>query len=230
MKVAVINFSGNVGKSTVAKHLLLPRIDGARFFSVESINMDEGGEKVRGKEYSALHEEVMLSDAAVVDVGASNIEDFVKLMKQVRGSHQDFDSFVVPVIKDKKQQFDTMATIDALREMGVPAKKIRVVFNKLETDDDFTASFAPLLAFHEDNKNFVLSPKAVVVQNDIFDRIKGTEKQVHEIAADETDYRAIARAAQSRDEKLNAIDMVQLQGLAISAKENLDEVFKSLFK
>lgn len=26
MKIAVINFSGNVGKSTVARHLLLPRV------------------------------------------------------------------------------------------------------------------------------------------------------------------------------------------------------------
>ena len=29
MKIAVINFSGNVGKSTVARHLLLPRIEAA---------------------------------------------------------------------------------------------------------------------------------------------------------------------------------------------------------
>ena len=30
MKVAVINFSGNVGKTTVARHLLAPRIAGAK--------------------------------------------------------------------------------------------------------------------------------------------------------------------------------------------------------
>lgn len=28
MKVAVINFSGNVGKTTIARHLLLPRMPG----------------------------------------------------------------------------------------------------------------------------------------------------------------------------------------------------------
>lgn len=28
MKLAVINFSGNVGKTTVARHLLAPRIPG----------------------------------------------------------------------------------------------------------------------------------------------------------------------------------------------------------
>jgi len=30
MKVAVINFSGNVGKTTVARHLLAPRMEGRR--------------------------------------------------------------------------------------------------------------------------------------------------------------------------------------------------------
>ena len=38
MKIAVINFSGNVGKTTVARHLLLPRIQGAELISVESVN------------------------------------------------------------------------------------------------------------------------------------------------------------------------------------------------
>lgn len=42
MKIAVINFSGNVGKSTVARHLLPPRIPGAGLITVESLNADEG--------------------------------------------------------------------------------------------------------------------------------------------------------------------------------------------
>lgn len=36
MKVAVINFSGNVGKTTIARHLLAPRIPGAEVVSIES--------------------------------------------------------------------------------------------------------------------------------------------------------------------------------------------------
>ena len=38
MKVAVMNFSGNVGKTTVAGQLLKPRMENARIFSIESIN------------------------------------------------------------------------------------------------------------------------------------------------------------------------------------------------
>jgi len=42
MKLAVINFSGNVGKTTVARHLLMPRIEGAELIAVESLNADDG--------------------------------------------------------------------------------------------------------------------------------------------------------------------------------------------
>ena len=34
MKVSVINFSGNVGKSTVARHLLSPRLNNATVIPV----------------------------------------------------------------------------------------------------------------------------------------------------------------------------------------------------
>ncbi len=108
MKVAVVNFSGNTGKSTISKHLLLPRIKDAELITVEPINADEGdGEKVRGKQFGALMEQLMLIDAAVVDVGSSNVEDFMKLMMQYRGSHEDIDFFVVPAVKDSKQIKDT---------------------------------------------------------------------------------------------------------------------------
>lgn len=40
MKLAVLNFSGNVGKSTVARHLLAPRIPGCPLVAVESINAE----------------------------------------------------------------------------------------------------------------------------------------------------------------------------------------------
>ncbi|MCK7494813.1 MAG: hypothetical protein MZW92_29645 [Comamonadaceae bacterium] len=42
MKVAVISFSGNVGKTTIARHLLAPRIPGAQLIAVESINAEDG--------------------------------------------------------------------------------------------------------------------------------------------------------------------------------------------
>ena len=83
-RIAVLNFSGNVGKTVVASHLLKPRMPGAKVFSIESINTgaDTDGievEKMRGKAFGALADELLLADSAIIDVGASNVEDFLKM-------------------------------------------------------------------------------------------------------------------------------------------------------
>ena len=55
MIVGVINFSGNVGKSTVARHLLCPRIPGAKLLTIESINSDgRTDDALRGKLFGEL--------------------------------------------------------------------------------------------------------------------------------------------------------------------------------
>ena len=49
MKIAVINFSGNVGKTTVTHHLLAPRIPGTEVIAVESVNAGHGAtQSLRG--------------------------------------------------------------------------------------------------------------------------------------------------------------------------------------
>ncbi|XDJ36621.1 MAG: StbB family protein (plasmid) [Burkholderia sp.] len=229
MKVAVINFSGNTGKSTVSKHLLFPRIKDAELISVESINADEGdGEAVRGKQFGALNEQLMMIDSAVIDVGSSNVEDFIKLMQQYRGSHEDMDLFVVPAVKDSKQIKDTIATIQALAAMGVPAKKIRVVFNRLEADETVEDAFYPLIAYHEDTKAFTLRPRAVIHDSELYQRLRQLGVSVDELLADATDYKAALKEAKSQDEKAVIASKISARRLAASAKENLDEVFTVL--
>jgi len=105
MKIAVLNFSGNVGKSTIARHLLLPRIEGAELIAVESLNADERqGQALRGRQFGELQEYLQTVDNVVVDVGTSNVEDLLGLMHRYRGSHEDFDCFVVPTVPALKQQ------------------------------------------------------------------------------------------------------------------------------
>jgi len=57
MKLAVINFSGNVGKTTVARHLLAQRIPGCEVVAVESIHADDGpAVTIRGRQFAQLQE------------------------------------------------------------------------------------------------------------------------------------------------------------------------------
>ncbi len=62
MKVAVINYSGSVRKTLISSYLLAPRLTGAKFYAVETINQsasDLGIENVtsfKGDDFSRLIE------------------------------------------------------------------------------------------------------------------------------------------------------------------------------
>jgi hypothetical protein len=231
MKVAVINFSGNVGKSTVARHLLAPRMKGATVVPIESINSDgTEDEAIKGKQFGELQEALAFMDDAVIDVGASNVEDFIGLMKQYRGSHDDFDYFVVPTVPKSKQQRDTISTIDALADIGVPAKKIRLVFNMLELDDSPERVFAGLFEYQSSVKSFTLRPNAIIRVNDIYGKIKSADKGIEEIRNDPTDFKGLIKGAKDSQEKLYYAQMLSIQRLAAGVSEELDGVFKTLFK
>jgi MinD-like ATPase involved in chromosome partitioning or flagellar assembly len=236
MKVAVINFSGNVGKTTIARQLLGARLD-ADEFAVETINAGASDEsvktsRIKGKDFGELQEDLMLMKSAIVDVGASNAEDFVKLMAQFSGSHEEFDYFIVPVVSEKKQQADTINTIKTLARLGVPAKKIRVIFNRVDPEDsqNIDSIFAAVVGFHHAEKLFTLNRDAVIFNNEIFDRLRQLKKTVSDIVSDSTDYRSMLREAKSEDDKHFAVSMVSAQRLAKSANENLDQTFKAIFK
>lgn len=235
MKVAVINFSGNPGKTTLVDHLLAPRMNAPKF-EIETINAgssaDRDAQRLKGKDYGGLQEDLMTLDSAIVDVGASNVEEFIKQMSQFDGSHEEFDYYIVPTVSEKKQQADTVSTIRTLTSLGVPAKKIRVVFNKVELEDanDVPRLFRMIFGLSEETKSFTLRPDAVVFKNEIFERLRVLKKTVSEIVADETDYRAILRDAKDDEAKAHAVSMISAQRLAKSAHKNLDDVYRVLFK
>lgn len=233
-KVAVMNFSGNVGKTTVAAHLLKPRMGDAPIFSIESINAgaDTEGvevEKMRGRKFGTLIDELMPLEAAIVDVGASNVEDFLKLMQQYAGSHTEFDYFVIPVVKEKKVQADTVNTIRALQKIGIEQRRIRLVFNKVEVDEAVTEEFAALFGLAEAETSFVIDENAAIYANEVFERLRGVGKSLGSITADRTDYRAQLRTATTEDEKERCVGMIAVKRLSVTANSNLDGVFKALF-
>lgn len=234
-KVAVINFSGNVGKTTTTQHLLAPRMSGAEVFAIETINAgaSDGSEteRLKGKQFGEIQERLLLAESAIVDVGASNVEEFVKLMAQFAGSHEEFDYFVVPVVREKKAIGDTINTIRTLAEIGVPPSKIRVLFNKVDLEDSsaLDSQFAAILAFASMDKLCKVNREAIVWANDIYERLKVLRRSLADVLADETDYRAQLRTATDEGEKALALRMIPAKQLAGSAKKNLDAAFAALF-
>jgi len=233
-KIGVLNFSGNVGKSVIANHLLLPRMNGAKLIEVETSNAGafdhQENTRFKGKQFESVIEEMMLHDSVVVDIGASNLEDLLKFMNTMAGSHEDFDLFVVPVTPDKKQQIDTIKTINSLSKLGVSSDKIRVVFNKLDLDDvsDVQSIFSTLFAVQFADKNFTICRDAVLIDNPVYDRLRYLRKTVTEMAHDKTDYTAMRRMAADADGKEEANKLLTAQRLSRSAKVNLDSAFEAL--
>jgi hypothetical protein len=229
MKLAVINFSGNVGKSTVARHVLAPRIPGCQVVSVESINADDGEPlTIRGRQFAQLQEYLQTVPDLVVDIGASNVEDLLALMQRYRGSHQDFDGFVVPTVPARKQQQDTAATLSELARLGVPGTRMRLVFNQVEDDSPIEQVFETLLAYCR--VSGVVQPRtaACMRQNEVYPRIRGIGQSLIELAADSTDYKARIAKTTSASEKLALAQKLATQRLARGVVPELDACFAAL--
>jgi hypothetical protein len=229
MKVAVINFSGNVGKTTVARHLLAPRIAGAEVVAVESINADDGQtQALRGRQFGELQEYLQTVDNVVVDIGASNVEDLLSLMRKYRGSHEDFDYFVIPTVPALKQQEDTIATLAELACLGIPAGKLKVVFNQVEDGANVHDLFDTLLAFIEQNRLTQANTSCRLGANEIYGRIKGTGVDIAELADDETNYKALIAQATGTADKLALAQRLATRRLAIGVVPELDGCFAAL--
>lgn len=229
MKVAVINFSGNVGKTTVARHLLLPRIAGAEIVTVESINADEAeGQSLRGRQFSELQEYLQLTDNVIVDIGASNVEELLSLMKRYRGSHADFDHFVVPTVPAIKQQQDTIATLVELAHLGAHAGRVHLVFNMLDETDELTRAFDPVLSFLSSHPVAIGEPACRLSANEIYELVKRTGMDIAALRDDDTDYKALIASASDQAEKLLLARRLAIRRLAMGVIPELDACFASL--
>lgn len=229
MKLAVINFSGNVGKSTIARHLLAARIPGCQVVAVESINaQDSPAITIRGRQFAELQDHLLTVPDLVVDVGASNVEELLGVMRRYQGSHEDFDAFIVPTVPDRKQQQDTAATLAELARLGVPPERLRLVFNRLEFDESVEHIFETLLAYCE--ASGVVQPrlKACLQYNEVFSRVRGTESSLRELAADPTNYKALIARAGSMAEKIELLHKIATRRLAQGAVPELDACFAAL--
>ena len=229
MKIAVINFSGNVGKTTVARHLLLPRIYGAELIAVESLHADEGqAQALRGRQFGELQEYLQTVDSAVVDIGASNVEELLGLMHRYRGSHEDFDCFVVPTVPPLKQQQDTIATLVELSRLGVPRSRLKLVFNMAEADLAVEHAFFLVQAFVAEQPVAVANPACWLSSNEIYARIRGTGLDLAALARDQTDYKALIVKASGTTEKLALAQKLATRRLACAVVPELDACFAAL--
>ena len=229
MKLAVINFSGNVGKTTLARHLLLPRIPGAEYIGVETLNAGAEGEtSMRGNQFAMLQEYLHSIDSAVVDIGASTVDDLLDLMAQYGGSHEDFDCFIVPTVPDPKQQQDTIATLVDLARLGVPPQRMRLVFNTLELGVTVDQAFYLVADFLREHPLAIANPECSLRRNEIYARVRGLRSDLVTLSRDTTDYKRLIAQAASPAQKMALGQRLATRRLASSVLVELDRCFAAL--
>lgn len=230
MNIVVINFSGNVGKSTISKYLLQPRIENTKIIPVENINFD--GSKIKsitGKQFSNVHEMCLILDNAIIDVGASTAIDFINQMKKYEGSHEDFDCFIVPVVCNEKQQRDTISTIQTLSSIGVPSEKIKIIFNMVEDDEDFESIFSAIYEFYQNEKLFQFDEKIRLYKNEIFDILKKENIKLSSLVDDNTDYKELIKGSTEKDKQLEYAKKIGIRRLATGVHREMNKIFDLLF-
>jgi hypothetical protein len=229
LTIMVLNFSGNVGKSVISRHLLAPRLN-AKVIPVETLNADEHETKaMKGNQFSLIMENIFSIDySVIIDVGASNVEILLDEMIKVVGSHEDIDYFIIPTTPETKTQIDTIKTIMALSKLGIEADKIRLVFNKIEEPDKLEHVFSGVFDFHTERRDFNLKPSAIIRRNELYSLLAG--KQISELLEDTTDYKELAAdKSRSQEERLNLRSQLTRQRLAKGVNQELDAVFNALF-
>lgn len=231
IKIAVLNHSGNVGKSTICNTLLLPRIENSELIRVETINEDGStGEKLAAKDMTNVIEKIDRLDKAIIDIGSSNIENFIKGIKENIGAHEDIDVYLLPVTPDIKQQKDTVNTVFELQDMGIEPESIGVLLNRVDSSVPLESQFKLLLesGVLEQTATNDIRKCLIIPESDVFTLINLIGSTYHEAINDNTDYRQAIRETKDKEIRSGLSLKKSCHRLAKSLDEKLDIEFKKL--
>jgi len=234
MKILVANLSGNMGKTTLVKHLLAPRMPDARIVCLESTNAgsDEITSAIRlnaDDEFGSLVDILAIEDELIVDLGSSEAKEMIRKLKEYESAIQEFDYVLVPVIPDPKAIEDTISTVMTLHALNVPPERIRILFNRVPVHmaDKIRIIFSQLIDTVEGKAT--IDTSLVIFQYEIYNALKGSSTNVTDVVTDQKDWKSIARdISLSESTRIEALQNNRNQKAAPTALRNLDAVFDAL--
>jgi len=229
MKLMILNSSGNVGKSVVARELIYPRFDSAKIIEVETVNKsskDFPGIDVYkhepGGDLDLLYLEVLQNENVILDVGASNLAAFWDEISRIAGFVDLFERFVIPATPGDKEQTDTYKTIRFLRSNGIDDAKIRVVFNRVKQSVDH--EFAPLLA-----ADFDFDRSLVIRESQLFSELGLLKRTIFDIYNPDLDaYKKRILSEADPRQKLILVKSDLANRMAHKVIEDFDEIFEKI--
>lgn len=228
LKLAVLNNSGNVGKSTICETLLKPRLEGAEIIKVETINHDGTDDlKLSAKEFELIQNKIDEFDCAIIDIGSSNIEQFMLQMINFKGTEDDIDFFIVPVTPQYKQQVDSVTTISSLLDLGVDIDKIKFILNQADKTISVERQYGVFLSGVKELGLNTKNPPNIQAST-VFNLLSDFNASFIDVLNDDRDFRALIRAADTKEERLELSNSKAVKRIVTGFNEDLNATFKAL--
>lgn len=224
MKIAFLNFSGNVGKTTLARDMAKTALSDHEIIAIESVNSD-GKEKIiiKGEDGDQLFTELLVNDRAIIDIGSSNLENYFKNASKESELISCIDTFVIPVTPERKQQADSLKTIKDLLEKGINPSAIHIVFNQVPDDGiEIEKKFADFIKLAKAAKVNVDSNNSIY-KHDLYD----TGKTLAELQSDE-DFTALMEQAKAEGD----MDTARKHAMALVRQKKvrkLGDTYQNIF-
>jgi len=234
MKVMILNNSGNVGKSFLARELFYYNMqeicNNIALIEIETYNsasskFDIDTIKISGKELDKLFKQLLINDCAVIDVGASNIVNLLEtLMKNdVNNITEEIDYFIVPVNTKAKIQDDTFKMLIVLNKLNIPKEKIKVIFNAID-------DIKQMNTFIQEAKKYAdINEDLVIPEYQYLNEIEKMGITAYQLANSNKDYKALAKEEYKKGnykEGDRYADLSLMQGSAKAIYNKLKEIFE----
>ncbi len=230
MKIAIINYCGTVGKTTIAAHLLAPRLKDYKLLSIESINENANDissmefEEMTSSKFSKIFTEMIKNDNLILDIGASNVENFMNGLVEFENSYEYIDMFIVPITPENKAQKESINTIHFLLDLGIAADKIKVIFNR--TDDDANEIFKNTVA-KLTKLDIKINTNLIIAETELFDNLAIKKMNIKDLF--DKDFKQILSTKEKGTKDYNnTVDLIVMQANAIAIDKHFDNVFSNL--
>jgi hypothetical protein len=213
-RAVAVNFTGNVGKTTLMRHVFMPVLPDVNLISVETINSSgaiEAAAVVNGGEFEEVAKQFFEADGHILaDIGASNIERVKAALHRLGDAHEDVDMWVVPCTPGSpKIVKDTIETMKELCKLGVNPQTIVVLKNKVVEVEKMDDDFAELTAAAK-----VLGVRLIdrpVLAFDLYSTMDNRPGSMDSLVLDSTNYRQLMREKKRAGDSAGAEEAVEAE-------------------
>ena len=231
LNIVVLSITGAAGKSTFARHGLVPQLPNARLVCIEDWNAGDGPAdlEISARAFYQLAAQLNADEdfSFVIDVGTSNAKDMVKHFQDLELTREEIDFWVVPVRAGAKERLDTLRTLESLLAMAIDPSRIVVVAQAVSDISAFEHQFGVLKA--DVRELGVCFAKQAVLYNEVYDLLKGGSRTVFDVCKERPDFRALKAQYRGDEQRLLEVgNQMLMYSLSATAVRNLMAVFESM--